>query len=67
LKTDAYELLKELKVIDKLNGWRYILSDMSLNNEIYETCTINMPKISAYNLDNKEWFTFAGFYPPGYH
>ena len=22
LKTDAYELLKELKVIDKLNGWR---------------------------------------------
>ena len=52
MKTDAYELLKELKVIDKLNGWRYILSDMGLNNEIYEACTINMPKISAYNIDN---------------
>jgi hypothetical protein len=40
---------------------------MALNNEIYETCAINMPKLSAYNLENQEWFTFAGFYPPGYH
>ena len=40
---------------------------MVLHNEIYDVFTINMPDISAYNLEKQDWFTFAGFFKPGYH
>ena len=40
---------------------------MVLHNEIYDVYTINMPEISAYNLEKQDWFTFAGFLKPGYH
>ena len=43
MKTDAIEILKDLKVLNQLQGWQYILNDMVLNNEIYDICAINMP------------------------
>jgi hypothetical protein len=34
---------------------------MVLNNEVYDVYAINMPELSAYNLEKQDWFTFAGF------
>ena len=40
---------------------------MALYNEVYSVKRINMPDLSAYNLEKQEWFTFAGIFPPGLH
>jgi hypothetical protein len=40
---------------------------MALYNEVYSVKKINMPDLSAYNLEKQEWFTFAGIFPPGLH
>jgi len=67
LKTDAYELLEEMKVVNQLLGWQFILHDMVMNNEVYDISAINMPELQAYNIEKQDWFTFAGFMQPGYH
>jgi len=36
------------------------------NNELIDVKTVNRPNFSE-RIDNEEWFTFAGIYPPGYH
>lgn len=28
---------------------------------------VNFPDMHSKKLQNQEWFTFAGFFPPGYH
>jgi hypothetical protein len=45
LKTDAYELLEEMKVVNQLLGWQFILHDMVMNNEVYDISAINMPEL----------------------
>lgn len=40
-----------MKVSNKLLGWQFILNDMVLNNEVYDVYAINMPELSAYNLE----------------
>ncbi len=67
LRTDAYELLKNSKVHLQLHGWKHVLNDVSLNNEVNDIKVINMPDISAYNIEQQEWFTFADYLPSGYH
>jgi hypothetical protein len=51
LKTDAYELLEDMKVVKQLLGWQFILHDMVLNNEVYDIYAINLPELQAYNIE----------------
>lgn len=67
MKTDSIALLERLNLDKKLKGWPHILNDMANHNELTDVRTINLPDLSAYNVEAQEWFTFADFMKPGYH
>lgn len=67
LKNDNWELLDHLRIKNKFSGWSHVLNDMALHNELTDVRAINRPEVSAYNVEVKDWFTFAGFFTPGYH
>lgn len=50
-----------------MKGWKHIINDMVYHNEITDVGKLNFPDLEAYNLDAQDWFTFSGFFPPGYH
>lgn len=64
---DSSEILDHLQVKESLFGWRHIINDMVNNNEILDVHTINIPDLTAYNIDRQDVFVFAGLLPPGYH
>lgn len=67
LKTDNWDMFEALDIDGKFAGWSHVLSDMALHNELTDVRAINRPDVAAYNVEAKEWFTFAAFLPPGYH
>ena len=64
---DDHKLLTLLDVETRLDGWQYIINDMSLNNELCDVKIINYPDFSIRNLKSKDFFIFAEFCKPGYH
>lgn len=40
---------------------------MALRNELTDVRVINMPNLEAPHVENEMWYTFAGFFKPGYH
>lgn len=50
-----------------MDGWKHVLNDLTLHNELSDVRVVNLPDLNAYNIEKQDWFTFAGFFPPGYH
>ena len=67
LRNDNWEIFEHLRMENKFAGWSHVLNDMALHNELTDVRTINRPEVSAYNVEKREWFTFSGFFTPGYH
>lgn len=43
------------------------MSDMVQNNEVTDCKVVNFPDLYAQKIKKQDWYTFAGFFPPGYH
>lgn len=67
LKTDAFELLEQMEMRESMDGWRHVLSDLALNNELADMRVINLPDLNEQNIEKQDWFTFGGFVAAGYH
>ena len=67
LKDDAYDLLSQMEMRETLTGWKHVMNDMCLNNELTDVRVVNFPELNKRNLEKQDWFCFAGFLPPGYH
>ena len=48
-------------------GWQFIINDMRNFNELSSVHSVNLPDLSAYNVDYLDLFVFAGVFPAGYH
>lgn len=48
-------------------GWQRVINDMVNSNELTSVHSVNLPDLSAYNVDRLDLFVFAGVFPPGYH
>ena len=51
LRSDAYELLEHIGAPISLVGWKHIIFDLVFNNELTDIRAINMPDLTAYNID----------------
>ena len=60
-------MLKEIGVAQRLDGWKHLINDICLNNELTDVKNINIPNLLSEKIDQQEWYTFAEFLPPGYH
>lgn len=51
LKSDAYELLDHIQAPRALVGWKHVIYDLVFNNELTDIRAVNMPDLTAYNID----------------
>jgi len=66
LQFESSKLYADLKLEQKFYGWSNILRDKCYHNELMDVTSINMPDFES-NLDNQNFFIYAGFFKPGYH
>lgn len=67
LKVDSLDIGEQLEINQYYDGWQNIILDISQRNELTDVGTVNFPRLDDYNIERQEWFTFAGFFRPGYH
>ena len=67
LKQEYYGMLQNLKIDQCFQGWKHVINDMALNNELADVRTINVPNLKSQKVETQDWFTFADFLTPGYH
>ncbi len=60
-------MLETLEIDRCFKGWKHIINDMALNNELADVRSINVPNLKSNIVEDQDWFTFADFLPPGYH
>lgn len=60
-------MLEALKIDQCFHGWKHVINDMALNNELADVRAINIPNLKSNIVERQDWYTFADFLPPGYH
>lgn len=56
-----------MNIKHKFYGWAHVYRDLLLRNELTDVRAINRPDLSSPFVEQQEWYTFAGFFKPGYH
>lgn len=67
LKIEKQDILEALKIKDCFCGWKHVINDMALNNELADVRAINIPNLKSKVVERQDWYTFADFLPSGYH
>lgn len=44
-------MLKELGVANRLDGWKHVINDICLNNELTDVKNINIPNLVSEKID----------------
>ena len=66
LDFDKVEVLQDMNIKEKLDGWQHVLDDKCNYNELTDVTKVNPPKFDQ-EIHKKDYFVFAGFLNPGYH
>lgn len=66
LKSESYQLFKQLEIHKKLEGWEKLLRKKCTQNELMDIKNVNLPDLSQ-NMIEKDFFVYAGILKPGYH
>lgn len=67
LEKDYEEIMNVKNIKDSMYGWRQIISDLTLSNELVDAMSVNLPDLTTKKIPKQDWYTFAGYFPPGYH
>ena len=67
LETDKYEVLKTIGVLAKLEGWRDILIDKCLYNELTDVQLVNSDRIQDNVALATQTYVYADYLSPGRH
>jgi len=66
-ESDRVEVLKHIGAFDKLQGWRDVLVDKCLYNELSDVQVVNSDRIEDNLTSSTQTFVFAGYLAPGRH
>jgi hypothetical protein len=66
LDFDNIDVLDDMDINEKLDGWQKVLDDKCNYNELTDVTKVNPPNFEE-DLHKKDIYVFAGFLPPGYH
>ena len=51
LRKDAYQLLEQIDMMKHGKGWRHVLVDFTIKNELNPVMYFNFPDITKVNID----------------
>ena len=67
MEHDDLNLLENLQITKKMEGWNLILDDKCTNNELTDVQNVNMPNLKKDAVSKLDVYIYSAFLPPGYH